>query len=138
MPINLINQKMTKQKIIKKKIVVPLLPSSLNKYLRMHWASRAKELEDWKYYIQNEWNKDKNLKLKPPIVVTIHYYFKDNKRRDFDNYSGKVVLDAIKGRYIDDDSANKNISELRLRFSFGDSNPRTEILLEELDSDTSN
>lgn len=60
-------------------------------------------------------------------VVTILYYFKDNRRHDPDNYSGKMILDPlVKEGVIVDDSFD--VIELRVKKGGVDKlNPRTEI-----------
>lgn len=76
---------------------------------------------------------------KPPVpfnraVVTILYYFKDNRRHDPDNYSGKMLLDPlVKERVIVDDSFD--VIELRVKKGGVDKlNPRTEIEITELEA----
>ena len=62
-------------------------------------------------------------------VVTIRYYFKDARRRDPDNYSGKMILDGlVKAGIIEDDSFGK--IDLVLRRVDG-TEKRTEITVEE-------
>lgn len=37
--------------------------------------------------------------------MTLHYFFKDNRRRDPDNYSGKFILDGlVRAGILQDDS----------------------------------
>lgn len=74
-------------------------------------------------------------KPKEPLkqaAVTISYYFKDNRRRDPDNYSGKMILDAlVKNGIIADDSAQNIIA---VPFFGKDKNYiRTEITVKETD-----
>ena len=60
-------------------------------------------------------------------VVTIVYYFKDNRRHDPDNYSGKMLLDPLvkEGVLVDDSFDN---IELRIKKGGVDKlHPRTEI-----------
>lgn len=61
--------------------------------------------------------------------VTIIYYFKDKRRRDPDNYSGKFILDGlVRSSIIKDDSFD--CIDLRLIGKVDKGNPRTEILIE--------
>ena len=61
--------------------------------------------------------------------VTIIYYFKDKRRRDPDNYSGKFILDGlVRSGIIKDDSFD--CIDLRLIGRVEKNNPRTEILIE--------
>ena len=73
-------------------------------------------------------------KPKEPLkraVVHIKYYFKDKRRRDPDNYSGKMLLDPlVRENILTDDSFN-NI-ELRLSADIDKANPRTEINIFEI------
>lgn len=72
---------------------------------------------------------------KPPhpfkkSVVTITYYFKDKRRRDPDNYSGKMILDGlVRTGILQDDSFN-NI-DLVLCGDYDKDNPRTVIEISE-------
>ena len=61
--------------------------------------------------------------------VTIIYYFKDRRRRDPDNYSGKFILDGlVRSRIIEDDCFS--CIDLKLGGNVDKDNPRTEILIE--------
>lgn len=92
----------------------------------------------WKYQdIKKQWTSRINLLCnpKPPqplkkSVVTITYYFKDKRRRDPDNYSGKMILDGlVRARILQDDSFN-NI-DLVLCGDYDKDNPRTVIEISE-------
>ena len=71
------------------------------------------------------------LSSKPDIpfenaVVIIDYYFKDNRRRDADNYSGKIILDGLVKCGIIKDDSYKNI--VSMPFFYCDKiNPHTTI-----------
>lgn len=124
----------------KVKIVINDIPPSLNKYLNMHWAKRNETKKDWKKYIVESILKSGLTLIKSnDIIITITYYFKTKASHDFDNYSGKWIMDGLKldpkskygnvGLILDDSS--KHIKELRIRFGVVDKdNPRTEIELE--------
>lgn len=61
--------------------------------------------------------------------ITIIYYFKDKRRRDPDNYSGKFILDGlVRSGIIKDDSFD--CIDLRLIGRVDKSNPRTEIFID--------
>ena len=63
--------------------------------------------------------------------VIIDYYFKDKRRRDPDNFSGKMILDGlVRAGILEDDSFN-NI-ELVLKAEVDKEKPRTEITVKEL------
>ena len=66
------------------------------------------------------------------VVITITYHFKDKRKRDPDNYSGKMILDGLKtaGIIIDD---NFDVITLVLRKGEADKlRPRTIIEVEEI------
>lgn len=87
------------------KICVNDFPPSNNRFL-------GKKGKNWEYSkIKKQWSKlirsaiDKYPK-KPfeKAIVSIHYIFPDRRRRDPDNYSGKMILDPLveHGIIIDD------------------------------------
>lgn len=59
-------------------------------------------------------------------VVTIRYYFPDARRRDPDNYSGKMILDGLVRCGVLEDDSFFCVS-LRLEARKDRDNPRTEI-----------
>ena len=73
-------------------------------------------------------------KPKQPVIhaaVTLTYYFADRRRRDPDNYSGKMVLDGLtKSGIIADDSFDH--IDLVLRGRYDSKNPRVEIEIREV------
>lgn len=87
---------------------IPFIPPSNNKY-----QGNGREGSNYKY--QNEkknWADYCKLFCRPlpglPIElceITLEYHFKDSRRRDPDNYSGKFILDGmVKAGVIADDS----------------------------------
>ena len=76
-------------------------------------------------------------KPKKPLekaIVNITYYFKDKRRRDPDNYSGKMLLDPLvrEGIVIDD---SFDVVTLVLDAGYDKDNPRTEIKIRSVESD---
>jgi len=69
------------------------IPPSLNKYLRMHWAKRREVKELWYWLVKNEAAWVPGLKGKRRVRITIT--FPVQRRRDRDNWSPKVILDAL-------------------------------------------
>lgn len=64
-------------------------------------------------------------------VVSIRYFFKDRRRRDPDNFSGKMLLDPIvRMKFLLDDSFD-NIT-LELAAEVDPQHPRTEIRVREV------
>lgn len=90
------------------------------------------EKKKWAWLIRKSLGKTYIKHPKENAVVRIRYYFKDRRRRDPDNYSGKFILDGlVHAGVLADDSFN-NI-ELILRGGYDKENPRTEIEIEEVE-----
>lgn len=104
-------------------------PESNNKYMgnshNFNDYSRTKQLWHWKIRAA--------IREKPPApiekaVVHILYFFKDKRRRDPDNFSGKMLLDPLvrEGLLADDSFANV---QLVLAAEVDKVHPRTEITI---------
>lgn len=63
--------------------------------------------------------------------VTITYWFKDNRRRDPDNYCGKLIMDGLTkaGVIVDDDF--DHVTLMVRKGGVDKKNPRTEIEVKE-------
>lgn len=75
-----------------------------------------------------QWEMKSQYKGKPllePISVVAEFFFKDNLRRDVDNYN-KLVLDAASGVLWKDDS---QIVELIIRKFVDKKKPRVELVI---------
>lgn len=115
------------------KLIINEIPPSNNKFqgtgnrfayqnIKKYWA----ELIIYSSLIQI-----KNVRTLENAVVELHYFFKDKRRRDPDNYSGKFILDGlVKAKLIKDDSFD-NI-ELVLKGGYDKENPRLEIKISEV------
>ncbi len=70
-------------------------------------------------------------------IVEINYYFKDKRRRDPDNYSGKFILDGLVSAGV---IADDNFGSIKLLLDgyHDKQNPRTEIIITEVKYDTKN
>lgn len=66
--------------------------------------------------------------------ITITYFFADRRRRDPDNYSGKMLLDGLVSSGIIQDD-NFRCIELYLKAEFGCQKPQTKIEIEEIESE---
>ena len=115
------------------KIVVADIPPSNNKYMGNSNSFRVygNDKQRWFKYIAN------NLLEKPDkpyelAEVQITYYFKDKRRRDPDNYSGKFLLDPLVKLGILKDDNFEVIKNLVLRAGYDKQKPRTEIIVREL------
>ena len=113
------------------KIVVNTIPPSNNEYLgnshNFNEYRRTKEM--WHWLVKS------SIKEKPPkpfekATVKIKYYFPDKRRRDPDNYSGKMLLDPLTKEGIIKDDSFKCIT-LLLEGDYCKGNPRTEIEITE-------
>ena len=110
------------------KITVNAIPPSNNEFISnsKNFNVYRRVKEEWHWLIKSA------IRNKPKIpydkaVVTITYFFADNRRRDPDNYSGKMILDPlVKEGVLADD--NFNVITLNLKCGGVDKkNPRTEI-----------
>ena len=112
------------------KFIIPDIPPSDNRF------KGRKNV--WEYRQTKKWWLDTMIMLcrpKPlkPVLkadVTITYFFKDKRRHDPDNYSGKFILDGlVQGGIIADDDFNP--IDLKVRGDYDPKNPRTEIEITE-------
>ena len=106
---------------------IPSIPPSNNEYIGRD--------NRWKYQEIKKLLIAAHCRPKPPkpidrSVVSLVYCFGDNRRRDPDNYSGKMILDGmVKAGIILDDSFER--IDLILRRIY-DGPRRTEIIVEEI------
>ena len=114
------------------KIIVKDIPPSNNKYIGNSNSFRlyAKEKEKWHLLVKAAINAKPNKPLEK-AVVRIKYFFKDKRRRDPDNYSGKMILDPLVREGILQDDSFNNI-KLVLDSEYDKENPRTEIDITEV------
>ena len=108
------------------------IPSSNNKYIGRNakWEYQE-EKKRWAWLI-----KAAAAPVKPRVPfeyadVTLRYSFKDRRRRDPDNYSGKMILDGLVGAGIIKDDSFTNI-RLILEAEFG-KEKSTEIIVKARD-----
>ena len=112
-------------------IVVYDTPPSNNEFMgnSRNFNEYRRKKAEWHWLMKAAIKK----KPKAPIkraVVEIKYYFKIRRRRDPDNYSGKMILDGlVKAGIIRDDSFER--IDLTLRRVY-DGAKRTEIIVEEI------
>lgn len=115
------------------KLIINEIPPSNNKFMgnSRNFNEYRHEKERWHWLIKAA------ITGKPPdaiqkAVVKIKYFFPDKRRRDPDNYSGKMILDPlVREGIIADDSFN-NI-RLVLSAEVDRDNPRTEIEIEKVE-----
>lgn len=73
-------------------------------YAGKHWSRRKRDAEFW-HRLTRSCMDEQNVRRVPfkrPVVVIFHW----NDRLDIDNHAvmGKMIVDALKGRVIEDDS----------------------------------
>jgi Holliday junction resolvase RusA-like endonuclease len=115
------------------RIELPGVPPSQNEFAgRQNPEAYRKEKSTWTDAVM--W-KAKVFHLPKPFEkadVTLEYYFPDNRRRDPDNYCGKLLLDGLtRGGIIVDDS----FDHINLRIAKGGvdpKRPRTTITVKEI------
>jgi len=112
---------------------IPFLPPSLNAYRRRHWREQRRIERMWKEAVFVRW-----LELGRPTCseasVTLRFLFPDRRSRDLDNYlatGSKLVGDAIKGRFIQDDSP-RHLKGWRFFFGVDRGNPKTIVEMREV------
>ena len=73
-------------------------------YAGKHWSRRKQDAEYWHLLTRSAINRQEVRKtpFEKPVVITILW----NDRLDIDNHAvmGKMIVDAIKGRLINDDN----------------------------------
>lgn len=114
------------------KITVPEIPPSLNRFAgRLNSWEYRQEKARWKQLVYLLCSKDRPKQPYERAVVSIAYYFPDARRRDPDNYAGKMILDGLTAAGIiqDDDFAH---IRLVLAGEIDRENPRTEIEIKEV------
>lgn len=114
---------------MRKNITLPGVPISLNRWMNFHWGARKRYKDIWKEKIEQEWKKDP-VKFEEPVSIKMIYRFKDARKRDFDNYTPKALLDGLKETFLIDDDANEHVKELSLAMEFSRDNEETEIQIE--------
>lgn len=113
------------------KIVIRNIPPSNNEFLgNSHNFNEYRRIkQDWHWLIKCAIKK-RPINPYELAVVTIKYFFPDRKRRDPDNYSGKMLLDPLVKEGILKDDSFKCIT-LRLEADYCKEDPRTEITIED-------
>ena len=73
-------------------------------YAGKHWSVRKRDAEFWHRLVQACMNGQevRRIPFKRPVVIIFHW----NDRLDIDNHAvmGKMIVDAMKGRIIEDDN----------------------------------
>ncbi len=118
------------------RITLQGVPPSLNRFLGKENTQAYRQAKaEWTDTVA--WMAKRQRRKHKPYehaTVRIKYFFPDRRRRDPDNYCGKLLLDGLrKGGIIVDDS----FSHIRLELSGGcdPTDPRTEIEIQEVRCD---
>lgn len=113
------------------KYVIGEIPPSWNRYAgRQNAWEYRREKKRWEELVMLCCAKKPDRPIER-ARVTITYYFPDRRRRDPDNYCGKMILDGLTRAGILEDDDFSHI-ELTIRSGGADrENPRTEIEIEE-------
>ena len=73
-------------------------------YAGKHWSLRKRDAEFWHMMVRSCMASQdvRHVPFKRPVIITFHW----NDRLDIDNHAimGKMIVDAMKGRVIEDDS----------------------------------
>jgi len=105
-------------------LTVNSIPPSWNKIMRMHWAERSEIQENWDMAVMISKREavQQELKRLPyrKCEIEICYHFKNKRSRDYDNYSGKFILDALKHNQVIVDDNSKVVTKLSHSFSESD------------------
>ena len=118
------------------KITVNDIPPSNNEYMgnSHNFNEYRGQKVRWHWLIKAALQKaEKPKKPLSQAVVKITYYFKNKKRRDLDNYSGKFLLDPLVAEGIIVDDSFCYVKKLELEAFVDKENPRTEIEVIELE-----
>lgn len=99
------------------RLKIPMVSCSLNEwYSQNHWSKRDKHKKVWRGYFQL--NKQTVPIIKEsdyPLIVETISHFKDNRRRDPDNYicANKLICDSLVEIEVIPDDNYKYISQHR-------------------------
>lgn len=117
------------------KIIVNEIPPSNNEYMgnsrNFNEYRRVKEKWHWliKFSLQKAEKPNKPINF---ARILIRYYFKDGRRRDPDNYSGKMILDPLVREGVIADDSFDHIKLVLEKGGVDKTNPRTEIEIIEI------
>ncbi len=108
--------------------MIPDIPPTNNRFIgrenRWEYQDIKKQWADYISFLCHP----KPCKPLKRAVVTLIYHFKDKRRRDPDNYSGKMILDGLTGSHIIEDDSFYCI-DLHLKAVY-DKGGFTEIIIE--------
>ena len=93
------------------------------RFMAVYMSNSGKDAkEQYQWEMKSQW---KSLILEKDLQVDVTYYFKDKRRRDWDNFN-KLWMDAGTGIIWVDD---KQVSDAAVHKRIDKERPRTEILI---------
>mgnify|MGYP001143085266 FL=1 len=107
---------------------MPELHPSLNEWTHWHWARRDELLDTWTEAVK--WLvKHKKCPRLARARCKVIYHFEKPARRDADNFSPKLLLDAMRkgGLLVDDNAGVLDLAQVEL--AVDPKRPRTEVEL---------
>lgn len=114
----------------KYKYTIPQIPPSNNRFIgRTNFREYQRIKKEWERLIAFVCRPKPDKPIEK-AVVKITYYFPDRRRRDPDNYSGKIVLDGLVKAGILMDDSFFNI-QLLLEGDWDKDRPRTVMEIRE-------
>lgn len=107
------------------RLVVPRVPSTLNRWSRSFWAVRDKERKEWSDLMAPIMHVARLRRSHPafsgPVRVDLHYALKSKRAKtDLDNRVPKHCLDAMTGWVYQDDSQVVELNQKLTRGSEAD------------------
>ena len=108
-------------------VFINCIPPSVNHAYRAYRGRvvLSKRAREFKEHVANSLPED-FIKISGKVRLAVRFMFKDNRKRDIDNYL-KVLLDSIKGICFDDDD---QVYELYVAKRIGCEKDGVEVLVE--------
>jgi len=83
------------------RIIVPEIPPTNNQFMgNSHSFREYNRMKEYWHWLIRAGIKERPEQPYQKAVVTITYFFPDNRKRDPDNYSGKFILDPLVRRRL--------------------------------------
>lgn len=106
------------------KITLHKIPPTVNKYIgRANIWEYQKDKKEYTQYVLENIDEEHNFEK---CEIKIHYYFKDKRRRDLENYL-KILMDALVEAKVITDDNYEVITKMTLKGDVDSQKPRIEI-----------
>jgi Holliday junction resolvase RusA-like endonuclease len=115
-------------------IIIPAIPPSYNKYMgnsKSHFVYHDKK-KKWLWLVRSALPHSYKT-FDVPVAIKIEYFFKNKRRRDLDNYSGKFIMDALVYYNIIRDDSIKYVPLLILKGNLGSKQEKTVINIKKIE-----